>query len=545
MKRLFRYIFLIILLCLTFSCHRNNQDSIDSLEILDEKCGDAVLHWDYDKVDSIADQISTLSQIKKDPHYQIKALYYKGTFRPDLPPEELNIREESLLKAEKMAVEQQDIKLLAIIYNSKAIWETVKHHNYPLAQYYLSKAIEYARETDDGLTETSAEANHSEICRLLGDTLGHKYDLDLFNQAIATNNSALLLSSAYHCSRNLIISGCDLEDLKPFIDAIKKTEEDNQLIPLIYAEYWFSKQNYKEAMSWIEKTNYKNSYIEAILFAEIAHGLGRYKESNNVALEVINQYRHSNFDDRWIKMYNIVASNYAAMNLNDSAYRYLYQYNTLMDSVYSKRNQDKISQLKIEYEVDKKDREIKYQKERSNRVLLISIGGGLVGLFIIIMAFLYIRKRNRLFREIVRQNREHYKIEENHEEAPSVNIMSKDKADEIYDRIKEETEKNEIWRSPNVTRESLADKVGCNRTYLTEVIKLKTGKSYSQYMNQFRIKEALRLLSNPELYKINLQELAKEAGFTSFSNFHSLFKQSVGMSPSAYIKAQNKIMEDK
>ena len=96
MKRFFPYIFLIIFLCLPFSCNRSNHDSIDSLKKLDQECGEAVLHWDYDRVDSLADIILTIAQSENDIHFHIKALYYKGTFRPDLPIEELSIREANL-----------------------------------------------------------------------------------------------------------------------------------------------------------------------------------------------------------------------------------------------------------------------------------------------------------------------------------------------------------------------------------------------------------------------------------------------------------------
>lgn len=569
LKKIIFSIFTLMLFIL-LSCQGEKQSSYKRLKKLDIECGDALINWKYDEADSLSGVMYLIADSINSDKYLAKSLYYKGTFRPDLPSYSLKLRENKLLQAENLAVEQGDSHLLAVIYNSKAIWQAVKHRNYPLAQYYLSKAIEYARKSGDILTEKSAEANNSEICRLLGDTLGFKYDLDLFKYAQETKNSPLLISSAYHCSKNLILTGCSLQDLLKFTEAIELADAHSSFIPLIYAEYWYSKGKYGEALNWILKTDYDKSYMESILYAKILQGLTRFNLSNEIANSIIQEYSIADYDDGWVDMYRVMASNYAGLNKYDSAYFYQHKYNALIDSIRSRRNQDKISQLKIEYEVNKKDQEIFYQKEKSNRIVVVSIISGIIFLIILFMAIIYIKKRNRLFREIVKQNREHYRAEKklkdeikdlndlinqqregindlvskNANNVPQPNNgMSINRVDEIFDRIKFETENNEIWRSPTVTRESFADQIGCNRTYFTEVIKIKTGMSYTQYMNQLRIKEVLKIFSNSDFTKINLKDVATNVGFTSFSNFYSIFKQSLGISPSAYLKAQNKIIK--
>lgn len=78
-----------------------------------------------------------------------------------------------------------------------------------------------------------------------------------------------------------------------------------------------------------------------------------------------------------------------------------------------------------------------------------------------------------------------------------------------------------------------ADRVGTNHTWFTAVIKDRTGKSYSQFMNSWRINEAVRILSRPDC-SFNNNELAEHLGFMTRQSFYNAFKQQMGMSPSRF-----------
>lgn len=92
-----------------------------------------------------------------------------------------------------------------------------------------------------------------------------------------------------------------------------------------------------------------------------------------------------------------------------------------------------------------------------------------------------------------------------------------------------------MWRDVNITRDSFADMVGCNRTYFTEAIKSHTGMSYTQYMNSCRIREAVRVLSEPA-DDTPLKNLSASLGFLTLASFYAGFKKETGMSPAAFRK---------
>lgn len=63
--------------------------------------------------------------------------------------------------------------------------------------------------------------------------------------------------------------------------------------------------------------------------------------------------------------------------------------------------------------------------------------------------------------------------------------------------------------------------------------KKNTGKTFVEFVNEYRITHACKLLSDTEL---SITDICFEAGFNNFSHFNSYFKRVTGKSPSEYRK---------
>lgn len=70
--------------------------------------------------------------------------------------------------------------------------------------------------------------------------------------------------------------------------------------------------------------------------------------------------------------------------------------------------------------------------------------------------------------------------------------------------------------------------------YMSRIFKETTGFTLVEYINNVRIREAQKLISNPELKII---EIAEKTGFGSLSHFNRVFKEVVGCSPLRYRKS--------
>ena len=79
---------------------------------------------------------------------------------------------------------------------------------------------------------------------------------------------------------------------------------------------------------------------------------------------------------------------------------------------------------------------------------------------------------------------------------------------------------------PSVT--SLRKKFGVNK---------KVGKNFYDFVNQYRLEEFKRLLSDPKNRNLTLLSLAIDCGFNSKSSFNRHFKKVTGQTPSQYFAA--------
>ena len=66
-----------------------------------------------------------------------------------------------------------------------------------------------------------------------------------------------------------------------------------------------------------------------------------------------------------------------------------------------------------------------------------------------------------------------------------------------------------------------------------------TQKTFTEFVNEFRIVHACKLLSEE---RHNISEVCFESGFNNFSHFNKLFKLKTGKSPNAYRKSVEKVV---
>ena len=79
-----------------------------------------------------------------------------------------------------------------------------------------------------------------------------------------------------------------------------------------------------------------------------------------------------------------------------------------------------------------------------------------------------------------------------------------------------------------------------NFSYLSRTFKKYTGFTYCNYLNQYRVKEANKLLSSTNK---KIVEIALECGFNSSNNFCKCYKKIMGFSPVTYRKFMSNNIE--
>ena len=103
--------------------------------------------------------------------------------------------------------------------------------------------------------------------------------------------------------------------------------------------------------------------------------------------------------------------------------------------------------------------------------------------------------------------------------------------DELENLINEK-----FYLSQDATLYNVSKTLGTNTTYLSKIINSYKGKSYSDFLNELRINEAIRrIIKGDILKKYSLEGFSYDLGFKSKSSFNNAFKKYTGVTPSAFI----------
>ena len=70
--------------------------------------------------------------------------------------------------------------------------------------------------------------------------------------------------------------------------------------------------------------------------------------------------------------------------------------------------------------------------------------------------------------------------------------------------------------------------------HLSNILNKHFNKNFPDFINEYRIKEAQRLLSTPQFEKMTLEAIGYECGFGSRSSFNKAFKKHTGLTPSQF-----------
>ncbi|MCX7711668.1 MAG: response regulator [Clostridia bacterium] len=85
--------------------------------------------------------------------------------------------------------------------------------------------------------------------------------------------------------------------------------------------------------------------------------------------------------------------------------------------------------------------------------------------------------------------------------------------------------------SKNLDLKTVADTLYVSTWHLSKILKKETGNNFIDILNEIRIEEAKKLLSDPK-YKV--YEIAETVGFTDVPYFTKLFKKVTGLTPVEY-----------
>jgi AraC-like DNA-binding protein len=96
-----------------------------------------------------------------------------------------------------------------------------------------------------------------------------------------------------------------------------------------------------------------------------------------------------------------------------------------------------------------------------------------------------------------------------------------------------------FFKACDLNLDKLASLTGINKYHLSETLNGFVGKSFYQYINEYRVSYALKQMESMSSTRgedFNVLSLAYKSGFKAKSSFNRYFKEITGFTPSEYQK---------
>jgi AraC-like DNA-binding protein len=112
--------------------------------------------------------------------------------------------------------------------------------------------------------------------------------------------------------------------------------------------------------------------------------------------------------------------------------------------------------------------------------------------------------------------------------------ISDEQVEQVYSKVLGIVENDRQYRNADLTLKMLSAKLKVSTQVLSMVINKKSQNNFNNFINQYRVEEAIHIFQNPEYENYTIASIAYEVGFNSISSFNSAFKKHTGKTPQAY-----------
>lgn len=541
-----------------------------------EKCEQARSMSQYDEMKVYSDQLLKNADEIGDFRSLTYAYFYNGLARMFLGEGDESMR--LLDKAEDLAIAHENDSVEALVYNSKGIYHALVKNNSFVAQQYFFKSLQLATKVNYDDLQYRVRSNLLTLTRGSGEegaldnaTRVYKYGVEKKNYELISLGSFHLASYYYEHKK--------YDEARKYIDEAlkaydKQKYDDIASVYSLYALMETAKGNLDEAerlarlgIELAQENNQPSLEVDAwVTCSEVLERKGKYNDAIAMVKEAMAVAQEIGMTNKTVACCEIIARCYSNQGNTTEALKYSQQANKLLNEQSTINMQRMSYEQQVLHEMEQKELDTKIKQEQiaSQRQFLIMLGLVVAVLLVLLIFVVHTyRRRNKLYKGLVHQNtialarqeamqkkivqltRE---CDQLREQAPKENVqdpraaerdsqgLDDEKINTLYTYLCTLMDDERLYAEPQLTRERMAERLGTNRTYLTRVIKEKTGMSYLQFINSYRINEALKILSDKDKVSYPLKQIWTDLGFSSSSTFFKIFQQTVGITPAAYRK---------
>lgn len=255
-------------------------------------------------------------------------------------------------------------------------------------------------------------------------------------------------------------------------------------------------------------------------------------------LEGVELCKSNHIDDGLMHFYVMLNKFYLARGDKSKAQQYRLDYLELKEKILTENNLQSVSRSEFLYELREANTTVERlteQRHWQNIITTVIIIFAIIVTLLLVFIFRSYRRAMRTNRILYRHVQESLHREEGRAKYKGSRLTddAKELLAQRIDAVMQNTD--EICNS-DFNLDRLAELAGSNYKEVSQVINERYGKNFKALLNECRIHEACRRLTDAGYGHLTIEGVAVSVGIKSRSHFNSYFKQVTGMSPSVYQK---------
>jgi AraC-like DNA-binding protein len=116
--------------------------------------------------------------------------------------------------------------------------------------------------------------------------------------------------------------------------------------------------------------------------------------------------------------------------------------------------------------------------------------------------------------------------------------LDAERAEQAIQKVTRLMEEKKLYLNPDLTLKDLARELHIHYNHLSWILNEKFNLGYNDFINEFRIRDAMNILSDPSQKEKTILQVMYQTGFYSKSVFNTAFKKFSGKTPSVYRREQ-------
>ena len=454
----------------------------------------------------------------------------------------------------------EDPVALCRIYNALGIYAVSIETNYFGGIEYFLEAMEYARSASLNRFYLVAQCNLANTYYMRNDPAGLKYAEEVCRLGTEWGYDYLAFGGAVISAYMHYMLGDQDRALEYILRTLPDTDKFGYHTELysLYANILHAQGDdagaeryYLMALDHIDEKVVTAAVMTYLSYGTYLNDRGEYARAIPVLRQGIELSERSNNAVHRYKLYLRISEAETALGRYREALDYFKSYHSQADSIFNVERERSINELRVRYDAERQENMLRkseidlIRQQRRFQLLLLLL---LFAVGISTVVYILYRRKDKMYKQIVRQQYEFLKKEKKAAQpamappgptTPQTEKPSPDRDDhavrdaELFARIEYLMQTEGVYRQNDLTIERLAERLDTNRTYISRAINQQAGKTFSSYVNSYRIDEAVRRLSDVD-DDTPLKALAQTLGYNHLQTFYTSFQSAIGMPPSKY-----------